>query len=262
MLAPEINAAAISAVDPPRHRGGAARRAPAAAARWCITWAAKPQALAQARANIDAWTRDSTATARRHPDHGLGLRHHGQGLRLHAAQRPGLCRKAARISALAKDITEYLAGLPLQPAPTPQRLTVAYHAACSLQHGQRVTRQPKELLTKLGFAVKDVPDGHLCCGSAGTYNILQPDIARRLRERKVGTIERLRPDVIAAGNIGCITQIAAGTDLPVVHTVELIDWATGGPCPPTLRAQPRATMRPSAGALSWARLAAAMLVLE
>jgi glycolate oxidase iron-sulfur subunit len=80
-----------------------------------------------------------------------------------------------------------------------------------------------------------VPDGHLCCGSAGTYNILQPDIARRLRERKVGTIERLRPDVIAAGNIGCITQIAAGTDLPAVHTVELIDWATGGPCPARLQ---------------------------
>ncbi len=98
-----------------------------------------------------------------------------------------------------------------------------------------MTRQPKELLAKLGFVVKDVPEGHLCCGSAGTYNILQPDIAKRLRERKVGTIERLRPDVIAAGNLGCITQIAAGTDLPVVHTVELIDWATGGLCPPALR---------------------------
>ena len=115
-------------------------------------------------------------------------------------------------------------------------LTVAYHSACSLQHGQRVNRQPKELLSKLGFKVKDVPDGHLCCGSAGTYNILQPDFARRLRERKVGTIERLRPDVIAAGNIGCITQFAAGTELPAVHTVELIDWATGGACPPALRA--------------------------
>jgi glycolate oxidase iron-sulfur subunit len=116
------------------------------------------------------------------------------------------------------------------------QLTVAYHSACSLQHGQRVNRQPKELLAKLGFTVKDVPDGHLCCGSAGTYNILQPDFARRLRERKVGTIERLRPDVIAAGNIGCITQIAAGTKLPAVHTVELIDWATGGARPPALRA--------------------------
>ena len=114
-------------------------------------------------------------------------------------------------------------------------LVVAYHAACSLQHGQRVTQQPKELLGKLGFKVRDVPDGHLCCGSAGTYNILQPDIARRLRERKVGTIERLRSDVIAAGNLGCIMQIAAGTDVPAVHTVELIDWATGGSCPRKVR---------------------------
>jgi glycolate oxidase iron-sulfur subunit len=138
---------------------------------------------------------------------------------------------------------EYLAGASLQAGQDARRLVVAYHSACSLQHGQRITRQPKELLGKLGFVVKDVPDGHLCCGSAGTYNILQPDIARRLRERKVGTIERLRPDVIAAGNIGCLTQIAAGTELPAVHTVELIDWATGGPCPPPLREyRPRGAM--------------------
>ncbi len=146
---------------------------------------------------------------------------------------PVYAERAARVSGLAKDIAEYLASLPLKPAQRRAwRLVVAYHSACSLQHGQRITRQPKEVLAKLGFVVKDVPEGHLCCGSAGTYNILQPDIARRLRERKVGTIERLRPDVIAAGNIGCITQIAAGTALPAVHTVELIDWATGGPCPP------------------------------
>jgi glycolate oxidase iron-sulfur subunit len=140
---------------------------------------------------------------------------------------------------LAKDIAEYLATLPLEPGRNTAKdgaaLSVAYHSACSLQHGQRIVRQPKELLLKLGFAVKDIPEGHLCCGSAGTYNILQPDFARRLRERKVGTIERLRPDVIAAGNIGCITQIAAGTELPAVHTVELIDWATGGPRPAALR---------------------------
>ena len=139
--------------------------------------------------------------------------------------------RAAKIAGIARDITEYLATLPLKSAPAAPALVVAYHAACSLQHGQRVTRQPKELLGKLGFTVKDVGDGHLCCGSAGTYNILQPDIARRLRERKVRTIEELRPDVIAAGNIGCIAQLAAGTEIPVVHTVELIDWATGGPCP-------------------------------
>ena len=154
--------------------------------------------------------------------------------------------RARKVASLTKDITEYLLTLPIEASQNADGLVVAYHAACALQHGQRITRQPKELLLKLGFAVKDVPEGHLCCGSAGTYNILQPDIARRLRERKVGTIERLRPDLIAAGNIGCMTQIAAGTRLPVVHTVELIDWATGGPCPPALREyRPRSVMRPS-----------------
>jgi glycolate oxidase iron-sulfur subunit len=98
-----------------------------------------------------------------------------------------------------------------------------------------VTRAPKDLLCKLNFVVKDVPEGHLCCGSAGTYNILQPSLADRLRDRKVANIERLEPDVVAAGNVGCITQIAAGTGIPVVHTVELIDWATGGPVPEKLR---------------------------
>jgi glycolate oxidase iron-sulfur subunit len=92
-----------------------------------------------------------------------------------------------------------------------------------------------ELLAACGFVVKEVPEAHLCCGSAGTYNILQPELARRLRDRKVGHIETTGPDVIAAGNIGCITQIAAGTAIPVVHPVELIDWATGGPAPEPLR---------------------------
>src|SRR5512141_3175574 len=143
--------------------------------------------------------------------------------------------KAARVAALAKDVTEYLATLGLPAGAPPRPLTVAYHAACSLQHGQKVTQAPKELLCKFGFVVKDVPEGHLCCGSAGTYNILQPALAKRLRDRKVSNIERLKPDVIAAGNICCITQIAAGTAIPVVHTVELLDWATGGPAPEPLR---------------------------
>ena len=115
-----------------------------------------------------------------------------------------------------------------------RELTIAYHSACSLQHGQKITRAPKELLSRIGYVVKDVPEGHLCCGSAGTYNILQSEIAQRLRARKVRNIERLKPDVIAAGNIGCITQIAAGTAIPVLHPVELIDWATGGPKPAAL----------------------------
>jgi len=143
--------------------------------------------------------------------------------------------KAERVSKLARDVSEYLYTLDLTPSGDAKSLTVAYHSACSLQHGQKVTRAPKDLLCKLNFVVKDVPEGHLCCGSAGTYNILQPSLADRLRDRKVRNIERLEPDVVAAGNIGCITQIAAGTGIPVVHTVELIDWATGGPVPERLR---------------------------
>jgi glycolate oxidase iron-sulfur subunit len=192
-------------------------------------------ALAAARVNIDAWTAELAAggldailiTA---SGCGTTVKDYGFMLRGDSAY----AAKAARISTLAADITEYLAGLDLSPVDESRRLNVAYHAACSLQHGQKITRQPKDLLCKCGFVVKDVPEGHLCCGSAGTYNILQPDIARRLRERKVGNIERLAPDAIAAGNIGCITQIAAGTAIPVVHTVELIDWATGGRKPEAL----------------------------
>jgi glycolate oxidase iron-sulfur subunit len=138
--------------------------------------------------------------------------------------------RAARVSKLTLDISEYLSRLKIVPRHN-AGLTVAYHAACSLQHGQKVVRPPKELLSNLGFVVKDVPESHLCCGSAGTYNILQPELADRLRRRKVANVEKVKPDVIAAGNIGCITQIAAGTSIPVVHTVELIDWATGGPEP-------------------------------
>jgi glycolate oxidase iron-sulfur subunit len=191
------------------------------------------EALAQARANIDAWAELGDIDAIVITASGCGTTVKDYGFMLRTD--PAYAERAAKVSKLTRDITEYLAGLPLESAPGAAGLVVAYHAACSLQHGQRITRQPKDLLAKLGFVVKDVPDGHLCCGSAGTYNIMQPDIARRLRERKVGTIERLRPDVIAAGNIGCMTQIAAGTSVPTVHTVELIDWASGGPCPPALQ---------------------------
>jgi len=192
-------------------------------------------ALAAARANIDAWSGEIAAggldavlvTA---SGCGTTVKDYGFMLRGDSAY----AGKAARISALARDISEYLAGLELYPSGESEGLLIAYHSACSLQHGQKIARQPKELLCKMGFVVKDVPEGHLCCGSAGTYNILQPDIARRLRDRKVGNIEKLAPDVIAAGNIGCIIQIAAGTAIPVVHTVELIDWATGGRKPEAL----------------------------
>jgi glycolate oxidase iron-sulfur subunit len=202
------------------------------------------QALGQARANIDAWSAIDGLDAIVITASGCGTTVKDYGFMFR--DDPVYAERAARVASLAKDIAEYLVTLPLEADRSAPALVVAYHSACSLQHGQRIIRQPKELLAKLGFVVKEVPDGHLCCGSAGTYNILQPDIARRLRERKVGTIERLRPDVIAAGNIGCITQIAAGTELPTVHTVELIDWATGGQLPPALREyRPPAAMRPS-----------------
>jgi glycolate oxidase iron-sulfur subunit len=195
------------------------------------------EALAAARANIDAWTEEIAvagldAVLVTASGCGTTVKDYGFMLRADSAY----AAKAARISALAQDISEYLAGLELSPTGESGGRLIAYHSACSLQHGQKIARQPKELLCKIGFVVKDVPEGHLCCGSAGTYNMLQPDIARRLRDRKVGNIEKLAPDVIAAGNIGCITQIAAGTAIPVVHTVELIDWATGGRKPEALQA--------------------------
>jgi glycolate dehydrogenase iron-sulfur subunit len=194
------------------------------------------EALAKARNNIDAWTREINgdgldAVLTTVSGCGTALKDYGFMLRTDAAY----AGKAARLSSLCKDISEYLATLELQVGAAGSALTVAYHAACSLQHGQKVTREPKELLGKCGFVVKDVPEGHLCCGSAGTYNILQPALAQRLRERKVANIEGLAPDVIAAGNIGCLMQIATGTAIPVVHTVELVDWATGGPLPEQLR---------------------------
>jgi glycolate oxidase iron-sulfur subunit len=153
---------------------------------------------------------------------------------------PAYADKAAAVSAKARDVSEYvsefLAKLPLRRA-NPPALTVAFHSACSLQHGQRVHREPRQILSDLGFTVRDIAEGHLCCGSAGTYNILQPEIARRLRDRKIGHIEKVQPDVIATGNIGCMTQIATGTAIPVVHVAELIDWATGGPVPQALEGQ-------------------------
>jgi len=246
ILAPEINAAAIRVLT--RH-GVEVVLAQGAGCCGSLVhhMGREKEALTQARANIDAWTTAGRLDAIVITASGCGttVKDYGFMLRTDSAY----AERAARVAKLARDISEYLASLPLAAKPPDRALAVAYHAACSLQHGQRITRQPKDLLAKLGFSVKDVPEGHLCCGSAGTYNIMQPDIARRLRERKVGTIERLRPDVIAAGNLGCITQIAAGTDLPAVHTVELIDWATGGPCPPALRERrPAGAMRPSTAA--------------
>ncbi|WP_269583664.1 glycolate oxidase subunit GlcF [Roseibium sp. Sym1] len=198
--------------------------------------------LENARRNVDVWTAEADgegidAILITASGCGTTIKDYGYMLK----DDPAYAEKAARVSALARDVTEFLTGIELgEPAINPG-LTVAYHSACSMQHGQKITRQPKDLLKAAGFAVKDVPEGHLCCGSAGTYNILQPEIARRLRDRKVANIEKTRPDVIATGNIGCMTQIGLGTGIPILHTAELLDWVYGGPEPdglsPVLRAR-------------------------
>ena len=137
--------------------------------------------------------------------------------------------KAERVAGLARDITEFLDGKLPAGLAAPRPLRIAYHSACSMQHGQKITRQPRALLRAAGFEVTDIPEGHLCCGSAGTYNMLQSEIAGRLKARKLANIASVRPDAVATGNIGCITQLGRDAGVPVVHTVELIDWAMGGP---------------------------------
>jgi glycolate oxidase iron-sulfur subunit len=195
------------------------------------------EALAQARANIDAWTPEIDgegldAILITASGCGTTVKDYGFMLRTDSAY----AAKAAAVSQLARDVSEYLSTLGLEPAAGVLGLVVAYHAACSLQHGQKVVNEPKNLLSHMGFTVRDVPEGHLCCGSAGTYNMLQPQLAARLRDRKVANILSTSPDVIAAGNIGCIAQIATGTAIPIAHPVELIDWATGGERPAALDA--------------------------
>ncbi|MGA8549983.1 MAG: glycolate oxidase subunit GlcF [Stellaceae bacterium] len=197
-------------------------------------------ALALARADIDAWERERLAglldaIAINASGCGTTIKDYGFMLR----EDPAYADKAARIAGLARDVTEIVETLGLR-APLPEvaarRRRVAYHSACSMQHGQRIEAGPKALLAAAGFEVVDVPEGHICCGSAGTYNLLQPELAGKLRERKLANIARTRPDLVATGNIGCITQLAPGAAAPVVHTVELLDWATGGPMPRTLTA--------------------------
>ncbi|MGV1800325.1 glycolate oxidase subunit GlcF [Agrobacterium vitis] len=195
-------------------------------------------ALAAARRNIDAWmveigpgeTNGLDAIVITTSGCGTTIKDYGHMLR----HDPVYSAKAARVSALAKDVSEYLSSLDL-PQQMDKGVTVAYHSACSLQHGQKITALPKLLLKTAGFTVRDPAEGHLCCGSAGTYNILQPDISQQLKARKLRNIQAVNPDVIAAGNIGCMTQIGSGTDIPVVHTVELLNWAFGGEKPQKLK---------------------------
>jgi glycolate oxidase iron-sulfur subunit len=148
---------------------------------------------------------------------------------------PEYARPARRVAGIARDITEVVADLGLPEIKDPPALRVAYQDACSLVHGQRVHEEPRNLLRSAGFDVVEVPDGHLCCGSAGTYNVLQPALGERLRALKMANIKSVDPDVIAVGNIGCMNQMSARPGTPVVHTVELLDWATGGPRPPAFQ---------------------------
>ena len=202
---------------------------------------------AQAKADIDAWTREIEgrgldAIVVTASGCGTMIKDYGFMFRTD----PEYAAKAARVSSLARDISEALAELEIAAEPNMQSLRVAYHSACSLQHGQKLHGVAPRLLRDAGFTVLDVPEGHICCGSAGTYSMLQPEMSRRLRDRKASNIESVQPDVIATGNIGCITQIAQATGIPIVHTVELLDWATGGPPPPRLTQPARAAVLPIA----------------
>ena len=186
-------------------------------------------ALASAKAMIDQWTNANV-------DHiiittsgcGVTIKDYGHMLRLD----PEYASRAKVISAKARDISEFLAQIEIPQAP--MNLRVAYHAPCTLQHGQQLKTQPQALLRRVGFDVHEVPEGHLCCGSAGTYNMMQPDISKQLLARKLANISATTPQIIATGNIGCMMQIGSVTKIPIIHTVELLDWALGGPKPEKL----------------------------
>ncbi len=231
VLRPEINDATIRLLA---RRGVEVVVAPGAGCCGALVhhMGKEQEALVYLKRNIDAWTKvmdrgpvdavivNASGCGTTVKDYGHMLRHD-----------PLYADKAKRISDLTRDVTEFLAGCDLGPPMRWSSIRVAYHSACSLQHGQRITDEPKALLSKAGYSVADIAEGHICCGSAGTYNILQPEIAGQLRERKAKNIRNAKPDVVAAGNIGCITQLAPALDVPIVHSVELLDWAYGGPVP-------------------------------
>jgi glycolate oxidase iron-sulfur subunit len=234
VLAPQINEATVRLLT--RHgvevvvaRGAACcgalthhmgREAPAlhAAKANVAAWSAERE-----RGGLDAVVINASGCGTTVKDYGFMLRHD-----------PAWAERAQAIAAMTEDVSEFLHRLGVADPVTETGRTVAYHSACSMQHGQGIRAEPKALLEKAGFVVKEPPESHLCCGSAGTYNLLQPALATRLRDRKVRHLESLAPEIIATGNIGCMAQIAAATSVPVVHTVELLDWATGGPRPSAL----------------------------
>ncbi len=193
------------------------------------------EALEQARKNVDAWTHefekgDIDAIIINASGCGTVVKDYAHMLR----HDPDYKEKAQKVSSLTKDISEFLMSYDLGAPKRYSSLRVAYQSACSMQHGQGIHEAPKELLLKAGYTVADIGEAHICCGSAGVYNVLQPDIARQLRDRKIKNIRDAKPDLVATGNIGCMAHLAAGMDIPVAHTVELLDWAFGGPVPPGL----------------------------
>ena len=193
------------------------------------------EARGYARRNIDAWT----AVIREKPLDAIIMTTSGCGTMVkdygHLLERDrGYAERAAYISGLARDITEFIDEIGLIPPMMWTGLRIAYHAACSLQHGQKIDSLPLSLLDQAGFNILQIPEGHLCCGSAGTYNLLQPKLSGELRERKLANIAKVAPDVIVTANIGCMTQLKDGASAPFVHTVEMLDWATGGPAPEAL----------------------------
>jgi glycolate oxidase iron-sulfur subunit len=191
------------------------------------------QSHAFAAANIRAWMDEKAKNGL----HAVVINTSGCGTTVkdygHMFRNDPLAADASEVAGMSMDISELLAKIGL-PQGTDKGIKVAYHAACSLQHGQQIKNHPKDLLRRAGFTVVEPADSHLCCGSAGTYNLLQPEISQQLKARKVQTLEAKTPDIIAAGNIGCMMQIGSGTKIPMVHTVELLDWATGGPKPQAL----------------------------
>jgi len=236
VLAPEINAATIRLLN--RHGVEVVVPEGASCCGALVHHLGRhDEALASARANITAWTGlldEGGLDAVVINAAGCGTMAKDYGFLLRGD--PAFAGKAARISELACDIAELAEKIGLNAAVPAQRLRVAYHSACSLQHGQKIDDLGIDLLTKAGFETLGIPDSHLCCGSAGTYNLLQPELAEELGKRKAAAIDSVSPDVIATGNIGCMVQIGRNARAPIVHTVELLDWATGGPIPPALRA--------------------------
>lgn len=231
VLRPEINDATIRLLA---RRGVDVEVAPGAGCCGALVhhMGREEEALAFVKRNVDAWSKvigkgPVDAIVINASGCGTTVKDYGYLLK----RDPAYAERARRVAELTRDVTEFLAGYDLGPPKRWSSLRVAYHSACSMQHGQRITEEPKELLTKAGYTVIDVPEGHLCCGSAGTYNLLQPELAAQLRDRKLERINSLRPDLVATGNIGCISQLAPGLHVPIVHTIELLDWAYGGPVP-------------------------------